>query len=173
MHTQPAGFSHLLDSMMPAQTAIHGSLGSHCNLLVTTWLCLLCVRGYKLWRCPRQATPYQKSVCTTVRALLCDAIRMLLVIQPVWVWIPCWVAVKQKAETVRSWLILHSLLHCFQCCALPFRLPFLNNHPCWLLLDADRFPSAIMTPFTAAGPERTHIVSMSQLAAAWHVVNIL
>ena len=56
MHMQPAAFSHLLDSMMPAQTAIHGSLGSHCNLLVTTWLCLLCVRGYKLWRCPRKTS---------------------------------------------------------------------------------------------------------------------
>ena len=95
---------------------------------------------------------------------------MLMAIQPVWIWISCWVAVKQKAETVRSWLILHSLLHRFQCCVLLFRLPFLHDHACWLLLDANWFPGAIMTPFAAAGPEHTHIVSMSQLAAAWQGV---
>ena len=109
-----------------------------------------------------QTTTYHYAVCTLARALLCDEICMLVIIQPVWVWISCWVAVKQKAETVRSWLILHSLFHCFQCCALPFRLPFLYARPCWLLLDADWFPSAIMTPFTAAGPEHTHTHPLSQ-----------
>ena len=49
----------------------------------------------------------------------------------------------------------------------PFRLPCLNECPCWLLLDADWFPSAITTPFTAAGPEHIYIVSLSQLAAAY------
>ncbi len=95
---------------------------------------------------------------------------MLMVIQPVWVGVSCWVAVKQKAETVRSWLTLHSLLHCFQCCALLFRLPFLKDRPYWLLLDAYRFPSAIMTRFTTAGSDQTYMVSMSQLAAAWQGV---
>ena len=84
------------------------------------------------------------------QALLCDEVRMLMIIQPVWVGVPCWVAVKQKAKTVRSWLILHSLFHCFQCCALLYRLPFQYIHICWLFLDADWFPSAIMTPFTTA-----------------------
>ncbi len=123
----------------------------------------------KLWGCPEQAMGMSKTSlrgsvsllsvhhsCQSARlALLCDEVCMLMVIQPVWVGVSCWVAVKQKAETVRSWLILHSLLHCFQCCALLFRLPLLNERACWLLLDADRFPSAIMTPFTAAGPSHT------------------
>ncbi len=106
------------------------------------------------------------SVQFLVRALLCDEVRVLMVVQPVWVRVPCWVAVKQKAKTVRSWLILHSLLHCFQCCALLLRLPFLNERPCWLLLDADRFPSTITTPFSAAGPSHTCTENMSQLDTA-------
>ena len=104
------------------------------------------------------SAPY--SVCTLVRALLCDEIRLLMVIQPIWVWKSCWIAVKQKAETVGSWLILHSLLHCLQCCTLLLRLHFLNVHACWLLLDADWFPSAIMTPFTATGPQHTNMVGL-------------
>ena len=143
-----------------------------------------CEWRYQLWGCPKQAMGVSKTSyggcpkeamgvsktslrgsvsllsvhhsCQSARlALLCDEVCMLMVIQPVWVGVSCWVAVKQKAETVRSWLILHSLLHCFQCCALLFRLPLLNERACWLLLDADRFPSAIMTPFTAAGPSHT------------------
>lgn len=43
-------------------------------------------------------------------------------------------------------------------------------HACWLLLDADQSPSAIMTPFTAAGPSHTRTENMSQLDTAWHVV---
>ncbi len=34
MHMQPAAFSHLADSMMPAKTALCASLGIHCNLVI-------------------------------------------------------------------------------------------------------------------------------------------
>jgi len=175
--------------MMPAKPAVCASLGIHYTMLIGNWQ--LATGNWQLaidnWQLPSahdishaycelgdvsygQTTTYHYAVCTLARALLCDEICMLVIIQPVWVWISCWVAVKQKAETVRSWLILHSLLRCFQCYALLFRLPFLKHRPYWLLLDADWFPSAIMTPFTTAGPDHTHIVSMPQHAAAWHGV---